>query len=203
MRSAGILLAILLSPSFAGRCSAQYLAETVQLMPTIQLSNEETTKAKQVTRDLTNAQGSSKTAKARWDQFETEFKQAHPELRGAWPRFSSNFAAAYVIFGDTNSVAPTATTVELSTDERHKAQALYDELKSSDEAVKSAYKNWGDFQNELIVKHIQGVVPKSVDIQAADSVSVITLPDGRKYIVPSPWWRGIALTPDFRTAVPR
>jgi pantothenate synthetase len=200
MRRAAFLLALALSPCVVGQCAAQNFTSTVPLTPTIQLSADEMAAAKRITENLQNARDRAAAAEERWEAFRKIFRQAHPELPN--PFFSSDFVAAYDVL-DSHSWVPTATVIELTADERRDAQALYDELKASDEAVKSARKSWEDFQNELVVKHVQGVVPKRAGIEAADVVTIITLPDGKQYIVPSPWWQGIALTPDFRTAVPR
>lgn len=200
MSRAALLLALLISPWFAGQCSAQNQAQTVQLTPTIRLSNEETMRAKQVTRDLTNAQDRSKIAKARWDDFDEKFYQAHPELRGGG-QFSSDFADVYLRLGD--SVGAMAMRVELSADERRDAQARYNELKESDAAVKSAQQNWENFQNELLVKRVPGVVPKSsFPANQVFNGGVVSF-DGKEYLIPSPWQSGILLTTDFGTAVPR
>lgn len=193
------LLAVAVSLCAAGQCAAQNLTANVRLTPTIQLTPDETTAAKQTTQNLQNARNRSAAAEKRWETFRNAFRQAHPELRN--PVFSSDFAAAYDLL-DGSSWAPTATVIQLTSEERRDAQSVYDELKASDAAVQSAIKGWQDFEDELVVKHVQGVVPKRAGIEA-DITTIVTLPDGKQYIVPPPWGQGIALTPDFRTAVPR
>jgi neutral trehalase len=190
--------ALVLCVCAATQCAAQDLP--IGITPTIRLSSDESATAKRVTDQLKKAQDRATAAEERLDAFRKTFRQAHAQLLN--PVFSPDFVAAYDI-PDDRSWAPTATTVELTSDERRDAQAVYDELKASQEAVKTARKNWQDFQNELLVKHVQAVVPKRAGVEAADAVTVITLPDGQQYIVPDPWWRGIALTPDFQTAIPR
>lgn len=169
----------LLSLTVATPCAAQNFPSTVPLItPTIRLSAEETSTAKQLTQALNNARERVTTAKIRWDAFAKEFQAVHP-APNMW-EFSADFKAAYFV-DDPHSSLATATTVELSADESQKALAVYNELKTSDDAVKQATKNWDDFQNELVLKHVPG---------GSDAVT-------------SPWRGGIVLTPDFRTAIPR
>lgn len=179
----------------ASQCAAQDFS--VWIAPTIRLSSEETASAKQATEELKKAEDRATNALANWNSFEKEFAQVHPEV--AWPKFSSDFTAAYSVHNQ-NTDAPMATVVKLSAEEHQKAEAVYTELKASYDARQQAERNWSDFQGEFLVKH----APGASKVSAIPSGQLgVTLPNGETYTVPAPWGFGIALTPDFRTAVPR
>lgn len=182
----------------ASQCAAQELP-AIHVTPTIQLSSEETVTAKHTTEQLKEAQDRATTALANWVSFEKQFAQAHPEV-APWVAFSSDFVDAYEV-RDRNSKAPIATVIKLTADEQRKAEGLSNELKASYEAQQRAEKNWENFENAVIVAHVPGVTTKVCG--PGTEITVITLPNGGQYIPPAPWCFGIALTPDFRTAVPR
>jgi hypothetical protein len=181
----------------ATQCAAQDLPG-VRTTPTIRLSSEETATAKRLTDELKKAQDRATVAKANWDAFEKEFGQSHREV-GPWPTFSSDLIAAYTVW-DNHAPVPVATEVKLTADEHRKAEALYNELKSSYGSQQQAEKDWSDFQSEFLVKHVPGVSKVSAIPSGQQGV---TLPDGEQYLIPAPWWQGIALTLDFETATPR
>lgn len=191
MIRAAILSIIALCICVPGQCRAQ------NLVPTIRLTSEETVRARQVTQDLKNGIDRAERARAAWSNFHRRYSEAHPELQNL--RFSSDFRAAYAVVDDYNGWTPKAVTVELTPEEGRTLEALYKELTTSEESAKQAKKNWGDFQNELLVKHVAGVAPTG----PGAAMGVMTLPGGKQYAVPPPWQGGIALTEDFRIAVPR
>lgn len=177
------------------QCAAQDFSAWIA--PTIRLSSEETAAAKQATEELKTTQDRATAARANWVNFQKEFARSHPEV-APYPKFSSDFTAAYSV-RDHNTDAPMATVVELSAEEHQKAEAVYAELKASYDARQQAEKNWNGFQSEFLVKHVPGVTK----VPSASSGAFLTLPTGETYTIPAPWGFGIALTPDFRTAVPR
>lgn len=197
--SRGAFLSLaLLSLSAATPCAAQHFASTVRVTPTIRLSSEETATAKQLVQALTNAQDRVRAAKARWDAFDKEFLVAHPGPV-SW-EFSSDFTAAYVVY-DSHAWVATATTVELSAEERQKAQALFNELKAGDDAVNNAQKNWENFETGLLMKYVPGIT--NVGRTPPSDSTFIGPVNGNYYTVSYPWRTEIALTPDFKTAIPR
>jgi hypothetical protein len=178
-----ILSLMLLCPCVSSLCPAQ------QLITAIQLSTDETAKAKQVTEELKNAQARLDKANAAWDGFRRSFQAEHPDLRNL--RFSSNLQTAFALSDE--ELAPgvkQATSVELKVEERRKLEALVTELTESQRSLKQAQTHWNDFQNELVADHIPGQYP-------------VTLSDGKTVGVAREWLNGIALTPDFRFAVQR
>jgi hypothetical protein len=104
------------------RCMAQDVA------PVIYLSANETTRAKQVVQDLKSALERDSRASAEWRSFNVSFQAAHPELPGL--RFSSDFRVAFTKKALSNSFPfeAEAETIELSAEERKKAESLHQEM---------------------------------------------------------------------------
>ena len=170
------------------------LCPAQQLIPTIELSTDETATAKQVTEELKNAQVRLDKASAAWDEFRNSYQAEHPDLRNL--RFSSNLRTAFALSDE--ELAPgvrQATSVELKVEERRKLEALVTELTESQRSLKQAQTHWNDFQNELVADHI----PRTVGVGPI----AVTLSNGKTVGVAREWLNGIALTPDFRFAVPR
>jgi hypothetical protein len=170
------------------------LCPAQQLITAIQLSAEETAKAKQAAEELKNAQARLDKANAAWDGFRKSFQAEHPDLRNL--RFSSDLRTAFALSDE--EVAPgvkEATSVELGVEERRKLEALVAELTESKGSLKQAQTHWNDFQNELVADHIP---------QTSGHGRVgVTLSNGKTVGVALEWQNGIALTPDFRFAVQR
>lgn len=179
----------------ASQCSAQDLPG-VTITPTIRLSSEETANAKRITDQMRKAEDRTTVALANWQTFVKEFSQAHPQLGGA-PHFSSDLATAYTV-RDPRAPVAVATVVSLSAGELQKAEAAYNEIKSSYEARQQAEKGWDDFQTQFLLKH--GVLRLS---EASNQGGMATFANGEQYTIPYPWSNGIVLTPDFQTAIPR
>jgi hypothetical protein len=179
-------------------CPAQQLIPPAQqLISTIQLSTDETAKAKQVTEELKNARVRLDKASAAWDGFRKSYQAEHPELRNL--RFSSDLRIAFA--PSDEELAPgvrQATSVELKVEERRKLEALVTELTESQRSLKQAQTHWNDFQNELVADHIS----RTPGVSGEGPIAV-TLSDGKTVAVAREWLNGIALTPDFRFAVPR
>jgi chemotaxis protein histidine kinase CheA len=113
------------------------LCPAQRLIPTIQLSADETAKAKQVTEELKNAQVRLDKASADWDGFRKSFQAEHPDLRNL--RFSSNLQTAFA--HSDEELAPgvkQATSVELKVEELRKLEALVTELTESQGSLKQA-----------------------------------------------------------------
>ena len=86
--------------------------------------------------------------------------------------------------------------VELTAEERSKAEALHREFVESGQALDQAHKNWKEYQYQLVIDHVPGA-------REATTGSFVTLSTGKQVIIPNPWYVGLAFTPDFRFAVPR
>jgi len=177
------------------------LCPAQQLISTIQLSTDETAKAKQVTGELKNAQVRLDKASAAWDGFRKSYQAEHPDLRNL--RFSSDLRTAFALSDE--ELAPgvkQARSVELKVEERRKLEALVTELTESRRSLKQAQTHWNDFQNELVADHIPGI-PGTPGLGPIAGPIAVTLSDGKTVSVAREWLDGIALTPDFRFAVPR
>jgi len=83
-------------------------------------------------------------------------------------------------------------TVELSPEERQKAESLNREMLEARRLADQAQKSWSDYWHELVLDH----VPPSPE------GLVVSLPSGKSGTIPNPWANGIVFTPDFRVAVP-
>ena len=167
------------------RCMAQ------QVLALIRLSTDEAAKASQLAQSVKGAEDRNNRARILWRSFYQSYQAEHPELPGL--RFSSDFRVAFGAKDSAGSLVHEVAVVELSAEERQKAEALHREMLEAQEALPQAEKNWWDYQYELVAGHIP----------STGSGSNRILPSGKSVVVPEPWDRGLAFTPDFRVAVPR
>jgi len=167
-----------------------------EVVPVIYLSTDEAAKAKQTAQDLKSALDRRSRAFAAWRSFNQSFQAAHPELPDL--HFSSDFQVAFAKKNVANSNSfpfeAEATTVELSAEERKKAESLHQDMLQAKRLLDQAQKSWLDYQNQLLFDHL----PPN-----PDGGSVVTLPSGKSITIPNPWGSGVVFTPDFRVAVPR
>lgn len=119
------------------------------------------------------------------------YQAAHPELPNL--RFSSDFRAAFPMRDPSVVAVVVVEAVELSVEERQKAESLHREMLEARQAFEQAQKNWRDYQYELVADHVP----------ATGTGLPVTLQSGKGAVIPNPWGFGMAFTPDFRVAVPR
>jgi hypothetical protein len=171
------------------RCIAQ------ELVPVIYLSTDEAAKTNQTAQDLKSALDRNNRAIVAWGGFNQSFQAAHPEMPGL--RFSSDLRVAFAKKNVTNSFPfeTEAATVELSAEERKKAESLHQEMLEAKRLLEQSQKKWLDCQNQLVLDH----VPPNPKAGGA----VVILPNGQTATIPYPWANGVVFTPDFRVAVPR
>ena len=174
--------------------SPHYIAQ--QPVPTIYLSASEAAKSKQAVQDFKGAQERNSRAVQAWRDFHESYQAAHPDLPGL--QFASDFRIAFSK-KNLNGGLPWETvanlaTVELSPEERQKAEFLYRDTLEARRLADQAQKNWLDYWHELVLDH----VPPN----PGSGGSVVTLPNGKSGTIPNPWGNGIVFTPDFRVAVP-
>jgi len=166
-----------------------------QEVPAIYLSPGEAAKAKQAVQDFKSAGERNNRAITAWRSFQQGYQAAHPELPGL--RFTSDFRIAFTL-KNLNTQFPwetEAVAIELSPEERQKAESLYREMLEARRVADQAQRNWSDYWHELILDH----VPAS----PGSAGMVVTLPSGKSGTIPNPWSGGVVFTPDFRVAVPR
>lgn len=185
-----ILLALVAAVSLTTLCRAQDYASHY-LTPTIQLSQDETAKAKQAVADLKAARQRLEKARDAWDDFHKLYQVEHPEL--GYVRFSPDFQFA---FGnqDLGSGLPGAAEVGLSPDEHRKLEALHNEVMQSQQSAKEAEAKYNDFQWQLLANHFPST--------GSDNAQEHALTNGTKVRLPPAWSNGVRLTADFRFAVP-
>ena len=165
-----------------------------QEVPAIYLSPSEAAKAKQAVQDFKSAGERNNRAITAWRSFQQGYQAAHPELPGL--RFTSDFRIAFTL-KNLNTQFPwegEAVAIELSPEERQKAESLYREMLEARRVADQARHNWSDYWHELILDH----VPAS----PGSAAMVVTLPSGKSGTIPNPWSGGVVFTPDFRVAVP-
>jgi len=167
-----------------------------EVVPVIYLSPDEAAKAKQTAQDLKNALDRNSRAIAAWRNLNQSFQIAHPELPGL--HFSSDFRVAFATknVSDSNSFPfeAEAATVELSAEERKKAESLHQEMLEAKRLLDQGRKSWLDYQHQLLFDHL----PPN-----PEGGAIVTLPSGKSVTIPNPWGNGVVFTPDFRVAVPR
>lgn len=169
-------------------CAAQ------SLIPVIQLTSEESAKAKQLTQSLKDAKERSAKAKVAWEQFHDVYQAAHPDLPNL--RFTEDFRLALARANSTIPGVPQLATIELTAEERQKLEALHREMDQSKESEKQAETNWQDFRTQLVLKHVGASTSGSGNyVRLSGSV-------GGQVLVPDPWSTNLAFTPDFRLATP-
>lgn len=157
----------------------------------IYLSPSEAAKAKQTAQDLTSAQDRADRARTAWQSFHQSYQAAHPELPGL--KFASDFQIAFALKNPPSPLGDQVAAVELSAQEREKAESLQRQMVEAKRALDEASKNWLDYQHELVFDHFP----------SARSGQIFTLSNGKPVTIPGPWNFGAAFTPDFRVAVPR
>jgi hypothetical protein len=170
------------------RCVAQ------EVVPIIYLSTSEAAKAKQTAQDLKSAQDRNDRAATAWRNFHQSYQAAHPELPGL--RFASDFGVAFALksLSSPFPITDEAATVELSTEERQKAESLHREMLEAKRVLDQAQKSWSDYWHQLVVDHVSPGPKSGV---------IVTLPNGKSATIQDPWANGVVFTPDFRVAVPR
>ena len=188
--------AILLSAAAFSLYASSSHCVAQQVVPTIYLSASEAAKSKQAVQDFKGAQERNSRAVQAWRDFHESYQAAHPDLPGL--QFLSDFQIAFSR-KNLNGNRPWETvanlaTVELSPEERQKAEFLYRDTLEARRLADQAQKNWLDYWHELVLDH----VPPN----PGSGGSVVTLPNGKSGTIPNPWGNGIVFTPDFRVAVP-
>ena len=118
------------------RCVAQ------EPLPVIYLSTAEAAKAKQAAQNLKSAQDRDSRATAAWKNFYQSFQAAHPELQNL--RFASDFRVAFTYTQAAGQfpLSDEAVTVELSPEERQKAETLQREMLDARRAIGQAKRTW-------------------------------------------------------------
>jgi hypothetical protein len=172
--------------------SARCLAQDV---PAIYLSPSEAAKAKQAVQDSKSAQERYNRAITAWRSFYDGYQAAHPELPAL--QFTSDFRFA-LTRKNAQGRYPwdgELVTVELSPEERQKAESLHREMLEAGRVADQARLTWLNYWHELVLDH----VPASPGSTGA----IVTLPSGKSGTIPNPWSNGVVFTPDFRVAVPR
>jgi len=162
--------------------------------PVIYLSAAESVKVKQSSEALKNAEVRNRSAIAAWQNFDRTFRAAHPEIGNLI--FSSDFRYAVARTPGAYGLGQ-ATAIELSAEERRKGQAAYREMQESQRAFDEAQNSWADTWHQLVFDHVPFTSGPGV------GWTDITLPGGAAAKIPSPWINGVALTPDYRIAVPQ
>ena len=166
-----------------------------QEVPTIYLSPSETAKAKQAVQDFKSAGERNNRAITAWRSFQQGYQAAHPELPGL--RFTSDFRIAFTL-KNVNTSSPweaEAVAIELSAEERQKAESLYREMLEARRVADQAQRNWSDYWHELVLDH----APAS----PGSAGMIVTLLSGKSGTIPNLWSGGVVFTPDFRVAVLR
>jgi len=174
-------------------CTSSLCCAAQEVAPVIYLSPDEAAKAKQAVQDLQSAQDRNKRAETAWRVFRESYQSAHPELPNL--RFSSDFRIAFASKNVGIFPSGEAATVELSAEERQRAESLYREMQEAKRALDQAQKSWLDYWHQLVLDHVQ--------TSSSGSGTVIALPSGKSATIPSPWTGGFVFTSDFRVAVPR
>lgn len=162
-------------------------------MSVIYLSAGEIAKAKQITQELKSAQDRQNRATTAWRDFQKSFQAAHPEL--GFVTFSPDLRVGFFRKSSTAGypLDREVTVVELSTEERQKAESLYREMLEAGRAVDQAKKNYLDYSYELVTDRFPN----------AEGGTVVELSSGRKVTIPLLWGLGVVtFSPDFRIAVP-
>lgn len=187
--------ALLLSAAAFSLCTPSPRCVAQEVVPIIYLSNPEVAKAKQTAQDLKSAQDRNSRAAIEWRNFHQSYQVAHPELPGL--RFASDFRTAFArkTLSSPFPLDAEAAMVELSTEERQKAESLHREMLEAKRVLDQAQKSWSDYWQQLVVDHVSP--------SPASSGVIVTLPNGKSARIPKPWFNGVLFTPDFRIAVPQ
>lgn len=169
-------------------------AQAQELVPILQLSDEETAKASHLAQDVKNAQQRLEKAGAAWRVFRETYQSTHSDLPNA--HFTADFRLAFSpshSFSASDAERQQVPAIELTAKEQQQLKALHQEMTESQQSLRQAEKSWLDYQNELVANH----VPNGTEGVA------VTLSSGKAYLISFPWGNGLAFTPDFRFAVPR
>jgi hypothetical protein len=162
------------------------------LVPVIQLSDDEAGKAKQLADSVKSAQNRNSKAQAAWEQFHQNYQMAHPNL--APVRFTADFRHAFALRGSPSLLeSKPVRTIDLTTEEQQKLQALHQEIVDSDRGVKDAETTLRDYGYQLVAAHVA----------ARGEPGTVMRLGGKQVTIPMPWEEGLAFTPDYRLAVPR
>ena len=186
---------LLLSAAAFSLCTSSPRCVAQEVIPVIYLSTGEAAKAKQAVQDLKSAQNRDNRAATAWRNFHQSYQAAHPELPGL--RFASDLRVAFAQKKLSGAFPweTEAATIELSAEERQKAESLHREMLEAKLALDQAQKSWSDYWYQLVLDH----VPPSPTAGG----SIVTLPSGKSATIPNPWGNGVVFTSDFRVAVPR
>lgn len=159
-------------------------------VPVIYLSPSETAKAKQAAEVLTRAYDHNNRARTAWQNFRQSYQAAHPELPGL--KFASDLKLAFALKNLPDPLWREAAVIELSAEEREKAESLQRQIAEAKRALDEAKQNWLDYRCALVLDHFAG----------GTSGGEYKLSSGKTVILPDPWASGPAFTPDFRVTVP-
>jgi hypothetical protein len=189
-----MMKAILLSAAAFLLCASSPRCVAQDVLPVMYLSSGDAAKAKQTAQDFKSAYDRNNRAVIAWRNFHQSYQVAHPGLRGL--RFASDFrvAVAQKDLSGAFQVVKEAATVELSAEERQKAESLHLEMLEAKRALDQAEKSWSDYWHQLVLDHF----PPSPNANGV----IVTLPSGKSVTIPYPWGNGLVFTPDFRVAFP-
>ena len=175
------------------------LAQIPNWVAAIYLSVSEAAKAKQISQELKSARDRQFRAATAFADFYKSYESAHLELsptpllsRRGW-MFSPDFRVAFSVKSSTAQfpIDRDAEVVELSTEERQKAESLSREMEEAGRAVDQARKNYFEYSYELVADRFPNY----------EGGLVVELSSGRKVTIPQIWFNGVNVTPDFRIAV--
>lgn len=86
-----------------------------------------------------------------------------------------------------------ATAIELTPEERKKAEVLYQEMVESEQSQKQAEMHWREFQYQPVLDHVG---------TSNTGEGAYVMLSGKNVLIPNPWGGGLAFTSDFRLAFP-
>ena len=170
--------------ALARRCASQDIVSVIYLSPS------ETATAKETAQALLIAHDRDYQANTAWENFHRSYQAAHPDLPGLM--FASDLKIAFAVKDVPGAFGREAAAIELSAEEREKAESLRREMVEAKRALEAARKNWRDYQNELVSDHFP----------SGKSGPVFKRSDGKSVVIPGPWVWGAVFTPDYRVAVP-
>ncbi len=160
------------------------------LWPIIQLSPEETAQVRRSAEQLRSARERESMAESEWIRFRDAYQAAHANLETV--QFSTDFRLAFASQTSGPVSSRTIPAVELTAEDQHKGQAVYRELDQSRNALQQANVDSVNQWHQVVANHVQ----------ANGSGTEVMLPNGSRFMIPAPWWNGVAFTSDFRFAVP-
>jgi hypothetical protein len=175
--------------------SPHCVAVAQEVVPVIYLSTAEAATARQTTHDLKSAQDRDKRAATAWRDFHQSYQATHPELPDLQFAFDFRVAVARKPPSSQSPLEKEAAAVELTSQERQKAESLHREMVEAKQGLYQAQKSWSEYWHQLVFNH----APPS----PATGGEIVTLANGKSATIPNPWANGIMFTPDFRIAVPR